>query len=291
LQKLFRYRGVRNGMTVAFATREEDNIHIYTLFLDVKVSASTLTGWRLLTMERIEQTDQTLYDAGPSLLALAVVYMLLVAASIISGLLLKHGSAVVNPYSPADEARRFFANNPVALRVSSFFLFGSSVPLGIYTAAVVNRLRFLRASAAGTYIALGGGFAASASLAGSGLCTWVLSVPEVSASLAASRLMHFMAILFGGVSFGVAFGLLTAGVSVTSHALHLLPRWQVWFGIFIAAAGELSSLSLVVLLAAPLIPVVRLCGFIWLIAVGATLPKTIRASEAWHHRDSCSHRI
>jgi hypothetical protein len=32
-------------------------------------------------------------------------------------------------------------------------------------------------------------------------------------------------------------------------------------------------------LAAPLIPVVRFCGFVWLIAVGATLPQTIRASE------------
>lgn len=231
-------------------------------------------------MERIEQPQQTLYHAGPSLLALAVVYTLLVAASIISGLLLKHGAAVVNPYSPAEGARRFFANNSVALRASSFFLFGSSVPLGIYTAVLVSRLRFLKGSAAGTYIALGGGFAASASLAVSGLCAWVLSVPEVSASLATSRLMHFMVILFGGVSFAVAFGLLTAGVSVTSHFFHLLPRWQVWFGIFIAVTGELSSLSLVALPAASLIPVVRLCGFIWLIAVGTTLPKTIRADEA-----------
>jgi hypothetical protein len=180
---------------------------------------------------------------------------------------------------PREEARRFFADNPVALRVSSYFLFGSSVPLGIYAATVVSRLRFLGVRAAGTYIALGGGFAAAASLAISGLCAWVLSVPEVSASKAASRLMHFMVILFGGVGFAVAFGLLTAGVSVTSHFFGLLPRWQVWFGIGIAAAGELSSLSLVALLASPLIPVVRFCGFVWLIAVGATLPQTIRASE------------
>jgi len=227
----------------------------------------------------MERTQGTPYHAGPSLLALAIVYTLLVAASIVSGLLLKHGMAVVNPYSPGEEARRFFADNPVALRVSSYFLFGSSVPLGIYAATVVSRLRYLGVRAAGTYIALGGGFAAAASLAISGLCAWVLSVPEVSASMAASRLIHFMVILFGGVGFAVAFGLLTAGVSVTSHFFGLLPRWQVWFGIGIAAAGELSSLSLVALLAAPLIPVVRFCGFVWLIAVGATLSQTIRASE------------
>jgi hypothetical protein len=77
----------------------------------------------------------------------------------------------------------------------------------------------------------------------------------------------------------VAFGLLTAGVSVTSHFFGLLPGWQVWFGIGIAAAGELSSLSLVALLAATLIPVVRFCGFVWLVAVGAPLPQTICASE------------
>jgi hypothetical protein len=227
----------------------------------------------------MEPTQQTPENAGPSLVALAVVYTLLVATSIISGLLLKHGVAVVNPYSPAEEARRFFADNPVALRVSSFFLFGSSVPLGIYAATVASRLRFLGVRAAGSNIALGGGFAASASIAISGLCAWVLSVPEVSASLAASRLMHFMVILFGGVGFAVAFGLLTAGVSVTGYFFRLLPPWQVWFGIGIAAAGELSSLSLVTLLAAPLIPFVRICGFVWLIAIAATLPKAIRATE------------
>ena len=113
----------------------------------------------------MERTQQTAYDAGPSLLTLAIVYTLLVAASIISGLLLKHGLAVINPYSPAEEARRFFSENPLALRVSSFFLFGSSVPLGIYAATVVSRLRFLGVRAAGAYIALGGGFAASGSLA------------------------------------------------------------------------------------------------------------------------------
>jgi hypothetical protein len=76
-------------------------------------------------------------------LALAIVHTLLVAASIVAGALLKHGATVVNPYSPAEEARRFFADNPLSIRVSTFFLFGSSVPLGIYAATVVSRLRFL----------------------------------------------------------------------------------------------------------------------------------------------------
>jgi hypothetical protein len=188
--------------------------------------------------------EQIRSHAGPSLLALAIVHTLLVAASIVAGALLKHGATVVNPYSPAEEARRFFADNPVSIRVSTFFLFGFSVPLGIYAATVVSRLRFLGVRAAGSYIALFGGFAASISVAASGLCGWVLSVPEVSASLAATRVLHFITLLFGGVCFAVAFGLLAAGVSVTSYFFRLLPRWLAWFGILIAAAGELASFSL-----------------------------------------------
>jgi hypothetical protein len=225
----------------------------------------------------MKPSGPTVSHAGPPLLGLALVYTVLVAASI-SGLLLKHGVTVVNPYGPAEEARKFFAGNPVSLRVCAFFLFGSSVPLGIYTATVVSRLRFLGVRAAGSYIAMFGGFAASIALAIASFCVWLLSVPEVSASLAATRLMHFMTVLFGGVYFAVAFGLLAAGVSVTSYFLRLLPRWVVWFGIFIAAAGELASLSLVTLALAPAIPIVRFCGFVWLIAVGATLPKTLHAA-------------
>ena len=228
----------------------------------------------------MNRTEQTVSHAGPSLSALAIVHTVLVVAAIVFGLSLKHGTAIVNPYSPAEDARMFFADNPVALRVYSFFLFGSAVPLGLYTATVVSRLRFLGVRAAGSYIALFGGFAASAALAVSAMCAWVLSVPEVSASLPATRALHFMSVLFGGVAFAVAFGLLAAGVSVTSYFFRLLPRWLVWLGIFIAAVGELSSLSLVTLIAAPGIPVVRFLGFIWLIAVGATLPKTVRAGTA-----------
>ena len=128
-----------------------------------------------------QQTEQTVPHQGPSLLALAVVYTLLVAG-IVSGLLLKHGVVAVNPYSSPEESRRFFADNPAALRVAAFFSFGSSVPLGIYAATIVSRLRFLGVRAAGSYIALFGGFSAAILLAISALCAWLLAVPEVSAS-------------------------------------------------------------------------------------------------------------
>jgi hypothetical protein len=222
-------------------------------------------------MERIKQSRRF---AGPPLLSLAVVHVLLFAASLAAGAILRHGPSYANPYGPIEDARRFFATNPEALRWQAFFFFGSAVPLGIYTATIVSRLRFLGVRAAGTNIALFGGFTAAVAVAVSALCSWVLSVPEVNSSLATLRLMHFLSFLAGGVAFAVGFGLLTAGVSVTGFFAHLLPRWLVWFGLLIAAAGELSSISLVAYPVAFALPVTRFGGFVWLIAVGALMPKT-----------------
>jgi hypothetical protein len=212
--------------------------------------------------------------AGPPLLPVAVIHVLLFAASMAVGAILRHGGpSYANPYGPIEDAQRFFTANPEALRWSTFFLFGSAVPLGIYTATAMARLRFLGVRAAGTNIALFGGFAASVALAVSALCSWVLSVPEVNSSIPTLRLMHFLSFLAGGVAFAVGFGLLAAGVSVTSFFAHLLPRWLIWFGLVIALAGELSSFSLVAYPMAFALPVTRFGGFLWLIAVGAMLPK------------------
>jgi hypothetical protein len=153
------------------------------------------------------------------------------------------------------------------------------VPLAIYTATVVSRQRYLGVRAAGTNIALFGGFAASGAIAISGLYTWVLSVPEVSASLVAARALFFLSFLFGGAGFAVAFGLLAAGVSVTSHFARLLPRWLVVLGMIVAVAGELSSLSLIAYPANLAIPVTRFAGFAWIILVAGHLPKTQRRTE------------
>jgi len=128
--------------------------------------------------------------AGPPLLPLAIVYTLLFVANIASAVLLRHGPSFVTPFGDAEAARAFFAANAFAVKVSAFFFFGSAVPLAIYTATVVSRLCYLGVRAAGTNIALFGGFAASGVIAISGMCTWVLSVSEVSASLVATRVLY-----------------------------------------------------------------------------------------------------
>jgi hypothetical protein len=213
--------------------------------------------------------------AGPSLLWLALVHIALFVASLVAGSLLRHGSGFVTPFSPPEAVQQFFASNSEAVRVSAFLFFASSVPFGIYAATIVSRLRFLGVRAAGCYIALLGGFAAFGAIALSSLYSWVLSVPEVSASLPETRALYFLSFLSGGVGFAVTFGLLAAGVSVTSHFFRLLPRWLVWFGLVIAVAGELSVFSLISYPANFFIPVTRYLGFIWLIAVGVSLPNTI----------------
>jgi hypothetical protein len=217
--------------------------------------------------------------AGPPLLSLAIVHTLLFIASMISAVLLRHGAPFITPFGDAEAGRAFFASNPLAVKVSAFFFFGSAVPLAIYTATVVSRLRYLGVRAAGTNIALFGGFAASGAIAISGLYSWVLSVPEVSASLVAARALYFLSFLFGGAGFAVAFGLLAAGVSVTSHFARLLPRWLVVLGMIVAVAGELSSLSLIAYPANLAIPVTRFVGFAWIILIAGHLPKTLRRTE------------
>jgi hypothetical protein len=113
----------------------------------------------------MESTQRLRRFAGPPLLPLALVHVLLFAASLAVGAMLRGGPSYANPYGPIEDAQRFFGANPEALRWSAFLSLGSAVPLGIYTATIVSRLRFLGVRAAGTNIALFGGFAASVALA------------------------------------------------------------------------------------------------------------------------------
>jgi hypothetical protein len=78
----------------------------------------------------------------------------------------------------------------------------------------------------------------------------------------------------------VGFGLLAAGISVTAYFRRLLPVWLVAFGLAIAVAGELSSLSLIWY---PASLFLRFGGFVWLLAVAVSLPKT-RGNDATEKR-------
>jgi hypothetical protein len=223
---------------------------------------------------------------GPSLILLATVHILLFAASLAAAAVLRHGAPFVTPFAPAEALRSFSTQSPAAVRVSSFFLFGSAVPLGIFAVTTVSRLHYMRVRAAGTNIALLGGLITTIALLLSGIVGWVLSVPEVSASAPVVKAIVFLNFLLGGVVYAVGFGLLAAGVSVTSYFMRLLPRWLVALGMLVALAGELSSFSLIAYPANFFIPITRFVGFIWMISVAAALTKDRNAAQAADVGDS-----
>jgi hypothetical protein len=120
----------------------------------------------------------------------------------------------------------------------------------------------------------------------SGTTGWVLSVPEVSASAQVVKALFFLCFLFGGAVFSVGFGLLAAGVSVTSYFMRLLPRWMVALGMLLAITGELSSFSLIAYPANFFIPVTRYLGLIWMVSVAVALTKNRRIAQPGYTSDS-----
>ena len=211
---------------------------------------------------------------GPSLLLLAAVHILIFVAGLVASVSLPHGGAsFVAPFAASEQVRLFFAQGPMAARVGSFFLFGSAVPFGIYAVTVVSRLRFLGVRAAGTNIALLGGLTATIALVLSGMAGWILSVPDVSVSAPLVKALYYFSFLCGGVLYAVGFGLLVAGVSVTSYFMRLLPRWLTVLGILLAITGELSWFSLIAFPANFFIPITRYAGFIWMLLAAVALMK------------------
>jgi hypothetical protein len=179
---------------------------------------------------------------GPSIILLTSVHIILFVAGLVAGSALRHGAPFVTPFAPAEQLRLFFTQSPMAVRVSNFFLLGSAAPFGILAVTTVSRLRFMGVRAAGTNITLLGGLAATIALFFSGIVSWILSVPDVSDSLAVVKALDFLSFLCGGVLYSIGFGLFAAGISisVTSHFMRLLPRWLTFLGIVLAITGELS---------------------------------------------------
>ena len=223
---------------------------------------------------------QSLPFRGPSLLLLALVHILIFITGIVAVVMLRRGALYVNPYAPADTIRAFLAQNPAAVRIGNFLLFGSAVPFGIFAVTVVSRLRYLGIRAAGTNIALLGGLIATFALILSGLFGWVLSLPEVTASASLAKGISFLSFLFGGATYAIGFGLLAAGVSVTSFFARTLPRWLVFLGMLVAITGVLSWFSLLAYPANFFIPITRYIGFIWMLLAAIKLTRRQPAVSA-----------
>lgn len=121
-------------------------------------------------------------------------------------------------------------------------------------------------------VALGGGLLAAGALGLAGLVGWVLSRPVVTTEPAVVHALYYLVFLTGGTGHIVALGVLLAGMAAPGLNGGLLPRPLAWAGLVIAGIAESTTLVLVWPAVAPLLPVARLGGLVWLIVAGAMLP-------------------
>jgi hypothetical protein len=227
---------------------------------------------------------------GPNPGALAIIYTVLFNVGlyfVVSFRAPEHlaaSSTAVRPYFPgpgesAQTIVTYFQTHSHAVLMCAFFQFGAAIPLGIFTATMVSRLRFLGVRAAGPQIALFGGLMAAFNIAISALVLWVMAYPGIADEAAVVRALYYIVFAVGGVGFSVPMGLLLAGISIPALVMKLLPKWLIIFGLILGAIGELSFFSLGLPSAVFLIPLTRFPSFLWLIAAGFMLPKRLAGTS------------
>ena len=212
---------------------------------------------------------------GPPLGIVATVFVLLFLAGLYPVTAFNGKPVFPAPSEPLSVIMNYFTARPSAVLLCAALHFGASIPLGIFTARIVSRLRFLGVRAAGADIALFGGFLTAFTMMVSSSFLWAMTYPGVAQDGAVIQAIYRIQFALGGPGFSVPFGLLLAGVSVTAGFAKLLPKWLVISGLVIAITGELSWFDVVVPRALPLIPLTRFPGFVWLIAAGFSLPSSI----------------
>jgi hypothetical protein len=224
------------------------------------------------------RTESGAQHRGPNPGVVALVFTALFLAGLFPVTLLFSETHFPAPSQPPEEIVAYFRGESVKVRFCAFLQFAASIPLGIFTATMVSRLRFHGSKAAGATIALFGGLAASSDMALSAMVQWTVAQPGIADNAELTRALYFLLFAAGGPGYSVPLGLLLAGISVTAGFMHLLPRWLVVFGVLLGVIGELSSLSLIVPGTMFFIPLTRFPGFVWLIAAGFSLPRS-RAGE------------
>ncbi len=225
------------------------------------------------------ETTNTSSDGhrGPHPGIVAIVYTLLFNAGLYQVISFTGGPHFPGPWESSERITTYFQGHPNAVIICAFLQFGAAIPLGIFTATTVSRLRFLGVRAAGPSIALFGGLMTAFNMALTGLILWVMAYPGIARETAVLRALYYLGFAIGGVGFSVPMGLLVAGLSVPAAIMKLLPKWLVVSGFALGIIGELSALNLVIPQALFLIPLTRFPGFIWLIAAGFALPASPRS--------------
>ncbi|HTV05973.1 MAG TPA: hypothetical protein VME86_11445 [Acidobacteriaceae bacterium] len=209
---------------------------------------------------------------SPPLGIVAIVFTVLFCAGLYPVTYFGGQPSFPMPWAAPQTVTAFLQQRHSAALLCAFLHFGSAIPLGIFTAAAVSRLRFLGIRAAGIDIALFGGFATAILMMASSVCLWTMTMPGVAQDPALAEALHFLNFALGGPGYSVPLGLLMAGLSIPAYFRRLVPRWIVYLGLALAVCGELSWLAFEFRSALPLIPLTRFPGYVWLIAFGFALP-------------------
>lgn len=208
--------------------------------------------------------------AGPPLLLLTLIYVALLLAG---GSRL---SAAFNiPHDSAEKAVAFVAKYGWSIQLGSFFELLSAIPLGLFIATTISRLRFLGLNAAGESIAFLGGIGATVLLMLSALANWGLTRPGIAESSGAVQALRSISFASAGPAFVILLGFFIAGVSFTAGQRKFIPRWLMWLGIAVTIACELATLTVLNFTAGYFIPVGRFISIIWMIGVALTLPTNL----------------
>lgn len=208
--------------------------------------------------------------AGPHLLLLTIIYLALLIAG---GARLT--AAFHIPHDSAEKVAAYMAKNGWSIQLGSFFELASAIPLGIFVATTVSRLRFLGITAAGESIAFFGGIGASILLVLSSLASWSITRPGVATADGAVQALLSISFAGAGPGFAVLLGLFVAGVSIPAGLYRLIPRWLMGLGIAVAIACELASFTVLNFTAGYFIPVGRFLSILWMIGIALTLPSRI----------------
>lgn len=224
-------------------------------------------------------TPRQVRHKGPPLGIVATVFVLLFLAGLYPVTVFGGKPFFPGPGESLEVIVAFFLARPSAVLLCAALQFGAAIPLGIWTATVVSQLRFLGVRAAGTYIALFGGFATSFTMIVSSSVLWTMSSPRIAQDSTLLLALYRFSFALGGPGFSVPFGILIAGVSVTAGFSKIMPKWLVTAGLVIAVIGELSWLNIRFPKALLLIPLTRFPGFLWLIAAGFILPNTLERAK------------
>lgn len=209
-------------------------------------------------------SDTQTRQSGPPLLIPAIVMAVFTAASAVLGATAaRYNSANLLTYTQTHQTTQL---------ILGALVFGTALPLLIWSATVYKRLHRLGVTAPGTAIAYGGGLLAAASLSLSGLLTWTTT--QVSGSADLTKALTALGFAAGGPGFVVPLAMLIAGVAVPGLILKLLPTALAWTGLIIAGLGALATFALLTPALDVLLPIGRFGGLIWLIAVSIALPVT-----------------